>query len=97
MFSHKEINQVQSLLLHAAIMIVLAVALAFLSIPSAWAQNQRTFYDGTGRVTGRAATSSNTTTFYNDKGQVTGRATTTTTAGTTFYNNKGQTTGRASR
>ena len=43
-----------------------SLALSVLVMPAS--AQQRTFYDSSGRVTGRAATSGNTTTFYDSSG-----------------------------
>ncbi|HEY2243432.1 MAG TPA: hypothetical protein VGH47_04310 [Xanthobacteraceae bacterium] len=53
---------------------LIMVVLAF-GVGTADAQQQRTFYDANGRVTGRAATDSQgTTTYYDSRGNVVGRS-----------------------
>jgi YD repeat-containing protein len=69
------------------------VALA-LTVGAAMAQ-QRTIYDASGRVTGRASTASQgTTTFYDASGRVTGRTSTSSSGTTTVYDANGRAVGR---
>ena len=67
-----------------------------LLIPFAtFAQNNKTFYDSSGRVAGRAITDTQgRTTFYDASGRVTGRAIPDTHSRTTFYDASGRVTGR---
>jgi YD repeat-containing protein len=52
----------------------LAIVLALL--PTAALADSRTYYDSSGRLTGRSITSGNATTFFDASGRVTGRSTT---------------------
>ena len=72
-----------------------SLALSVLVMPAS--AQQRTFYDSSGRVTGRAVTGGNTTTFYDSYGRVTGRGTTNSSSSTTIYESSGRTTGWISR
>jgi len=59
---------------------------------------QRTLYDASGRVTGRAATDSQgSTTFYDAQGRVTGRSSTGTSGTTTIYDAGGRSVGKTTR
>jgi hypothetical protein len=67
----------------------LAIALALLMPTDALAQS-RTFYDASGRVSGRSITgSSGSTTLYDASGCVTGRASTSSNCTTTIYGSDG--------
>jgi hypothetical protein len=68
----------------------LAIVLALLLPTGALAQS-RTFYDNSGRVSGRSITGSNgSTTLYDSSGKVTGRASTGTDGTTTIYGSDGR-------
>jgi YD repeat-containing protein len=73
---------------------VIAFAALVMTTGAALAQ-QRTVYDASGRVTGRAATDSQgTTTFYDASGRVTGRTSTSSSGTTTVYDASGRAVGR---
>ena len=68
----------------------LTIALALLMPTDALAQS-RTFYDASGRVTGRSITGSNdSTTIYDASGRVTGRTSTGSNGTTTIYGSDGR-------
>ena len=68
----------------------LAIALALLMPTDALAQS-RTFYDSSGRVSGRSITGTNgATTFYDATGRVTGRTSTSSNGTTTVYGADGR-------
>jgi hypothetical protein len=77
------------------------VAFTLAMITAASAQNQTTFRDASGRMTGTATKDSNgTTTFRDASGRTTGTATTnvnSATTTTTFRDGSGRTTGTATR
>ena len=73
------------------------VVAAVLLIPTAAMAQQKTFYDGSGRVIGTATTSGNQTTFRDDRGRTTGRSATDTQGTTTFYDASGRVQGRTSK
>ena len=75
-------------------MIKLAIVLALIA-PTAALAEQRTLYDASGKVTGRAATDSQgSTTFYDATGRVTGRTSTDSQGTTTIYDQAGRDVGR---
>jgi hypothetical protein len=77
---------------------IIIVALTLAMITAAWAQNQTTFRDASGRTTGTATTNSQgTKTFRDASGRTTGTATTNSQGTTTFRDASGRTTGTATR
>jgi YD repeat-containing protein len=77
-------------------MIRLATAfVALVMTAGAVIAQQRTIYDASGRVTGRASTDSQgTTTFYDANGRVTGRSSISSSGTTTVYDANGRAVGR---
>jgi hypothetical protein len=74
-----------------------SIILALAAVPYAYAQNQTTFRDSSGRTTGTATTSSSgTTTFRDSSGRTTGTASRNSSGTTTFRDSSGRTTGTAS-
>jgi YD repeat-containing protein len=73
----------------------LTVALALLMPTGVLAQSSsRTFYDASGRVSGRSTTGSNgSTTIYDTSGRVTGRTSTSSNGTTTIYDASGRNVG----
>jgi YD repeat-containing protein len=93
--SHSTLKEDKAWRAKAATVALFVLAFTVMAIPAS--AQQRTFYDSSGRVTGRAATSGNTTTFYDSSGRTTGRATTNSSGSTTIYDSSGRTTGRIGR
>jgi hypothetical protein len=77
---------------------LILLAISFLPMTYAQAQNQTTFRDSRGQTIGTSSVDSNgTTTFRDGRGQTTGTATRENNGTTTFRNNLGQQTGTASK
>jgi hypothetical protein len=69
----------------------IAVAIVLLLVPTAAHAQQRTFYDASGKVSGRAVTdSSGASVFYNASGNVTGRSATDSQGTTRFFDAGGR-------
>jgi YD repeat-containing protein len=78
-------------------MFLLLIAVVFLTT-NAQAQQSRTFYDSTGRVSGRSTTDSGgSSTFYGASGRVTGRRSAGSNGTTTIYDGAGRRVGTTSR
>ena len=89
-YGHKRIEGDQVERIIAEGIAGLAIALALLMPTEALAQS-RTFYDASGRVTGRSITGSNgSTTIYDASGRVTGRTSTSSNGTTTIYDSDGR-------
>lgn len=79
------------------VMAGLAVALALL-MPTAVLAQQRTYYDSTGRVSGREVTGTNgATTIYGPDGRITGRTATNGQGTTTVYDAAGRVAGTVTK
>ena len=92
-YGHKRIEGDQVERIIAEGIAGLAIALALLMPTDALAQS-RTFYDASGRVTGRSTTGSNgSTTIYDASGRVTGRTSTSSNGTTTIYDSDGRSVG----